>query len=871
MKLQIHLLSIKKNWKLTLQIGLGILSLALAIFFIQHERTELTQVKTVLMQAKPYWLVSGLFLVFLFVAVQGWMYQQSFKAVQRKIPFKVGMLLYLKRNFISIFIPAGTLTNVLFFNKDIEEKQDIEKIQIYYASTIFSICSILSSVLVAVPALILLLLKGDLKGGIAYGILGAVAIFGLLMYVINNIIKKGGVYQQIIKRAPAFSKVITDIQQQTLNKSHLIKVLLWSCVIELIGIAHLYIAMGALGLTPSLIVAVIGYALVLLILLGSPFLRGIGAIELALTYALTLFNYNAVAALTVVFLFRFFEFWSVMLLGLFAILLKKDGLFMQLLAPVLLLFLGIANILSSLTPAIAARIKVLRDFIPYDVIEVSNTAVLVIGIILIITAVALIRGYKNSYYLALFLTIVSLVGHLFKGIDYEEAILAGVSIIILLYQRETYYIKSIPLQNLKWENGLLLIASVVTYGVIGFYALDARHFNTTFTFLESIIETLKSFVLLDGDLQPVTSFGRYFLYSINILGIASILYFIWLLNKRSQIKTITGVSEIARAKQLVKSFGNSSMDYFKTYEDKQFYFFGNGQGFIAYKTTSRYAVVLENPVLNISSPEIISEKIKEFEAVMLSRNFNAIYYRIPENTIAIFEAMGKKKLLLGEDAYVNLETFTMEGGTGKPLRNAVNKVAKAGYIFKVNKAPQTDGFLQQLAYVSNNWLADMKRSELGFSQGYFCQSELKNQTILTAENTEGKIVAFINIIENSVPGELNFDLIRKTADAPNGTMDFLFAEMILHYKAQYYKTISLGMVPLSGIDTPDGVAEQALKIAYERIKQFSHYKSLRFFKEKFNPYWIKVYAAYDTDLDLVNLTSVLSKVMKPKLENKTKK
>lgn len=418
MKLQAHLNGIKKYWKIVLQVTLGILSILLAVYFIQHEGTELMQVKTVLLQARPYWLLSGVLLIFLFVAVQGWMYQQSFKAVQLKIPFKEGVLLYLKRNFISIFIPAGTLTNVLFFNREIEEKQGIEKTYMYYAFTLFSICSILSGVLVAVPAIILLSLKGDLKGTMVYGIIVAILIFTLVVFVVTSIVKKGLIYKAIVKKAPAFAKVITDLQKQSLDRGHLIKVMLLSCVIELIGIAHLYIAMGALGLETSFVVAVIGYALVLVILMGSPFLRGIGAIELALTYALTLFDYTAVAALSVVFLFRFFEFWSVMILGLFAILLKRDGLFMQLLAPVMILFMGIANVLSSLTPALATRLKLLKEFVPYDVIEVSTTAVLIIGIILIITAVALLRGYKNSYYLASFLVIGSLVGHLVKGIDY---------------------------------------------------------------------------------------------------------------------------------------------------------------------------------------------------------------------------------------------------------------------------------------------------------------------------------------------------------------------------------------------------------------------------------------------------------------------
>ncbi|MBJ7881718.1 phosphatidylglycerol lysyltransferase domain-containing protein [Gelidibacter salicanalis] len=854
------------QWKRILKIALGIGSVFLAIYFVKHEGTELTQVKSVLIQAKTVWLVYGMVLVLLFVAVQGWMYYYSFKAIKKKIPFRVGLLLYLKRNFISVFIPAGTLTNMLFFNTDIEEKQGIGKNYIYYASTIFSVCSILSSILVALPAIVLLSIKGNMEVGVIYGIIALTSIFGALIYVIISINKHGFIYRQLVKRAPKFAKILRDLQEQSIDKIQVLKVLLLSGVIEVIGIAHLYIATGALGLKPSLMVAVIGYALVLLILLSSPFLRGIGAIELALTYALTLFNFSAVSALSVVFLFRFFEFWSVMILGLFVIIFKKDGLLMQLLAPVLLLFLGIVNILSALTPALDYRLKFLKDFIPYNIIEMSNTAVLVIGIILMFTAVALIKGYKNSYYLAMVLSVFSLIGHLFKGIDYEEAILASATILVLLYQRRTYYIRSIPLNHLQWQNGLIYLACVLIYGVLGFYSLDARHFKMDFTLSQSILGTVKSFVLLDVDLHPVTAFGRYFLTSINLLGVFSMLYVFWLLFKRFRQKSVVDENQFKKAKLMVQAYGNSSMDYFKTYADKQFYFFEDGEGFISYKATKSYAVVLENPVLKHLSAESIQEKIKEFELAMLSKNLNAIYYRIPEQSLKIYENLGKKKLLLGEDAFVNLETFSLEGRNAKPLRNAINKLKKKGFYLNVNHPPQTDAFLKSLKSVSDSWLQDMDRKELCFSQGVFSESELRTQTLLTIENANSNCVAFINVVESSVKGQVNFDLMRKIADAHSGTMDFLIAEMLQYYKTQGFNSMCLGMVPLSGIEKPENITEQALKLAYEKIKQFGHYKSLRFFKEKFNPFWIKVYVIYDTGLDLVNLTRVLGKVMKP---NKT--
>lgn len=851
---------VKSHTKLILQLVLGLLSILAGIYFIRHEQTELAQVKTVLSSANAWFVALGLLSVLLFVLVQGWMYQYSFRAVQKTIPLKTAILLFLKRNFISVFIPASTVTNIFFFNKDIEKKQGIDKTFIYYASTIFSVCSIASAILIAIPAIILLFFKHDLRGNFIFGIVIAVLILAGMVYGVMSIIRKGFFYRILQKSAPQLTLSLEELLTHPLDKLALYKVLGLSFIIEIIGVAQLYIAMAALDMEPSVTVAVIGYSLVLVILMTSPFLKGIGAIELALTYVLTLFGFAAVGALSVAFLFRFFEFWGVLVLGVFALLFKKDGLFLQLLAPVLLFILGVVNILSAITPALVERMKYLADFIPYNIIEASNTMVVVIGIVLIFTAVTLVQGYRNSFYLALGLTIFSFIGHLFKGIDYEEATLSLITAGVLVYQRKDYFIRSVSLKLPKLELAIAVVMGVLIYGIGGFYLLDFRHFNANFNLWDSVVSTFRSIALLNIQLDTVTPFARYFLLSLNMLGISSLIYLLWVGFKAIRSKDETNEAQLEKAKQMVIDFGNSSMDYFKTYPDKQLYFFEDDKGFVSYKTTKKYAVALENPVCKDATPENIVQHIKQFEAFALSNNHNAMYYRVPETSRAIYESMGKKMLLLGEDARVDLNAFTLVGGDVRPLRNAVNKMIKSAYAFKVNRPPQSDGFLQQLAFVSNDWLKDMKRGELCFSQGFFSASELKKQTILTVENEEGKVVAFLNLIPGSI-GELNFDLMRKTADAPNGTMDFLFVSMIQHYKEEGFKTVNLGMVPLSGIDVPQNFPERAMKLAYEKLKQFGHYKSLRSFKEKFNPNWIKLYVAYGKDMDLVNLPTVLKKVM----------
>jgi phosphatidylglycerol lysyltransferase len=169
--------------------------------------------------------------------------------------------------------------------------------------------------------------------------------------------------------------------------------------------------------------------------------------------------------------------------------------------------------------------------------------------------------------------------------------------------------------------------------------------------------------------------------------------------------------------------------------------------------------------------------------------------------------------------------------------------------------------LQQLKSVSSEWLLDMEREEMVFSQGLFSVNELKEQTIFTIESNEGKIVGFVNMIPNFIACEANFDLMRKTTDAPNGTMDFLFVKMFEHLKLKEYLSCNLGMVPLSGIDNPKNILEQAMKTAYEKMKIFSQYKNLYNFKEKYDPTWSETYLVFNESFDLTLIPSALKKIM----------
>lgn len=851
----------KPNIKLLLQISTILVFIAIGVYFIINERAELIQVRSALIQANFYFLIAGVVSVFCFVMVQGWMYQYSFRALQERISLKTGINLYLKRNLIGIFIPAGTVTSLFFFNKEIEIKHGIDKKYVLFASTIFSVISIVSSVIIAIPAVLLLSLKGGLNTGIVSGIISVIILTIVLIYIVVSIRKRGFIFHVLSQKSPRFSALISGLEQYPIRYYEVWKVLAMSLAIEAIGIAQLYIAMLALDLNPSVTVAFAGYALVIVILLSSPLLRGIGIIEVSLTYVLTLFGYSTVHALSVAFLFRFFEFWSVLILSLISFLNKKDHILFRIFPPILLFTLGIVNIISAVTPAIKERLHILLELIPVSAIQASTWFILFSGLLMLMLSVYLFRGLKRAWLIAIVLTSFSLLAHMAKGIDYEEAIIALITLVFLIISRRQYLTK--PRKSIRenqWLPAMVVLASVLIFGTLGFHFMDIRHFHMNFTVWESLQETVTAFFLVNVDLVPATLFGKSFLFSLHLLGLLTMVYWVYLyLHPYSYQITTPGEEDRSLAKQLVEYYGKSNMDYFKVYVDKMIWFNDEKTAFLSYKTTPDYAIVLGNPVGK--NQDIIRRLIESFEAECRKNGLRTAYHRIPENDIPFYRSMSKKALPIGEEAVVHLNSFTIKGRNKSALRNAINKMIKAGYSFKVNEPPQNDGFLQQLKSVSSEWLQEMKRNELVFSQGMFLEKELKEHLIFTVENTTGKIVGFVNLIPNYKPGEANFDLMRKTTDAPPGTMDFLFVKMFGFLKEKGFQSCTLGMVPLSGINEPKNLQERALQTAYENMKAFAHYKNLYQFKEKFDPAWSMLYLVYSEPYDLIFLPNALNKVM----------
>ncbi len=846
--------------KLHLKEVLAVFFILVAIYFFRQERNELSSIIPALKKANVTWISAGVFITIVYILFQTGMYVFSFAAVKARLPWLVGIELFLKRNFLSVFLPAGGITALAYMPVSLR-RSDIHKKEIHQASGIYAFAGMLSIFLVGLPVILYTLTQSRQVKNSVVGIIGIAVLLAALVFIIYSIRKKGWVYALLIKIFPSVEKNIEEIFSFNLSIPHFVRTASFSVGNELCGMIHLYIAMLAVGVTPSIEGACIGYIVSVILLATSPFLRGLGAIELSVTYILTLFGYSTAQALEITILYRIFEFWLPLAAGLLAFAAKGKNIFLRL-APALLIFLlGVINILSAITPPIRKRVNLLKEYIPTDLIHASNLLVILLGLLLLVTATLLIRGLRNAWIIAVVISLLSLVLHLTKALDWEEASIAFFTMVVLLFTYKQYRLKSNPsLINIGAVTGISLFVAVVIFETIGFYFLDVKHFNADFTWKQSISYAVKSFLLLTNDeLHPVTKFGTEFITSINVLSAATWIFFFYTFI-RPYINKSHGKTNVKEAEALLEQYGTSSVDYFKLNEDKLIFFSDSKDGFISYRIANGFAIVLDEPVC---AEEKKISMLKEFDKQCKRMGLKQAFYRVDEESIYHFEALKKKKLLIGQEAVMDIEQFSLKGKDKQSLRNALNSLSKKGFETQIHNAPLSEHLVSDLKNVSDEWLTVFDKKESVFSQGMFDSKLIREQDVIVISNPENKVVAFLNIIPDYTPYGCTYDMIRKTADAPGGCMDALIISLINYGKDKGLQWLNLGLVPLSGITEPVSPAERVVKFAYEKIRRFQHYQGLRDFKEKYATQWLNKYLVYENDFDLVQLPAALNKVMVP--------
>src|SRR5512135_1152158 len=155
--------------------------------------------------------------------------------------------------------------------------------------------------------------------------------------------------------------------------------------------------------------------------------------------------------------------------------------------------MGVVNVLAAVRPSMESRLRLLEQYSPLQVTHGGHLTSALAGFALLILSSGLWRRKRVAWLLTLLVLLASILTHLLKGLDYEEASLAAMLSVILLIWRNHFHARSDP-PSVRQAISTMIAAALFTlsYGVAGFFLLD-RHFRVHFGFGAALRQTVVMF------------------------------------------------------------------------------------------------------------------------------------------------------------------------------------------------------------------------------------------------------------------------------------------------------------------------------------------------------------------------------------------
>lgn len=511
-----------------------------------------------------------------------------------------------------------------------------------------------------------------------------------------------------------------------------------------------------------------------------------------------------------------------------------------------ILALGTVDLLAAARVGPVPRAGVLGVDYAVAALVGARYVVLAAGLTAVMTVRGLMQGQRAAWWVALAAAVASLPGHPATDADVAGQAVALTALVTLLGCRRVFIARADPALACRGV-AVLVIGELAVFGyaTAGLYQLDTefRHPNTLASALPDAARLL---FLLPVHLEPMTRHGQAFVDSVRVAALI-----VACVGLSRLIAAVAGrpghAADRAEVTRLLRRHGRTGLAHFHLLDDKNWVISSDHKAFVGYTVVGTTAVALGEPVGNPRSCRVAA---LEFLQLCALNGWTPVFHQVSEPGRALLESFGMKALHIGEEAIVDVRTWSAQGRECKSLRSALRRCERAGYRVVGLPHPVDDPTLAQLKEVSDAWLATGGHRERTFTLGRFDADYLRSTPIVAAIDAEGTVQAFANLLPPYQSLDGSFDLMRRRPDAVNGVMDYLFVGLIERFRAAGYAGMNLGLAPLSGAGMGRSLADRMIKTLYQHGEGAFNFAGLRAFKQKWQPRWEPRYLAYLAETDL---------------------
>ncbi|MCM3925929.1 phosphatidylglycerol lysyltransferase domain-containing protein [Frankia sp. AiPs1] len=347
-------------------------------------------------------------------------------------------------------------------------------------------------------------------------------------------------------------------------------------------------------------------------------------------------------------------------------------------AALLTLTVGLADVVSALTPEWRSRLADLRVLLPAAASRQAAAFTVVVGMLLVLLAAGLRRRKRRAWRAVVVLLGLSVLLHVAKGLDYDEAAASAALLGALVLVRGEFRAKGDP--TTRWRAlGAGLLLTVVSIA-IGFLLLHLREHRIAgpHAWSAQLEQIVLGLVGVPGPLHFTSDrFADLADRVLLTLGVVTIGTTGYLALRPPQPRPRLTEQDRARVRALLTRHGDAdSLGYFVLRSDKSVIWSPSGKACVAYRVVSGVMLASGDP---LGDREAWPGAIREFLGEAADHAWTPAVIGCSEAGGTAWTRAGLTALEFGDEAVVDTATFTLDGRAMRNVRQAVARVERAGY------------------------------------------------------------------------------------------------------------------------------------------------------------------------------------------------
>ena len=318
------------------------------------------------------------------------------------------------------------------------------------------------------------------------------------------------------------------------------------------------------------------------------------------------------------------------------------------------------------------------------------------------------------------------------------------------------------------------------------------------------------------------------------------------------VNSWSGERELAIRQLLAEQAVGDSLGYFATRRDKMSVFSPDGRAAVTYQVRAGVSLASGDPV---GAQASWSAAIAAWRVE--ARNFGWVpaVLAASEDGGRAYAAAGLRVLLIGDEAVLEPERFTLGSTSMGPVRHAVRRAARAGIVVQARRQGQiAAGELEEIISSARRWRGS--ETDRGFSMALNREADPADARalVVTARDGNGILVGLLSLVPWG-RGGLSLDVMRRDPAAPNGVTEAMVTHLMEQAAGLGVRRVSLNFCLFRGVyaDSARLGASTLTRVNYSVLGVLDRFWQLeRLYRssEKYQPRWIPRFACYDDRLGL---------------------